>query len=91
MKKPLNIPKFQNAEEEFAFFANLDLAEYFDPADFHRASFPNLQPTSQRVTMRIPRYLVARLKERANVLGIAYQALIKEAIAEKLSKSTHRT
>ena len=87
MKKPLNIPRFQNAEEEFEYFSQLDLSTYFEPSDFHRALFPNLKPTSQRITMRMPQSLLARIKERANQIGIPYQALIREAVAEKLSKA----
>ena len=86
MKKPLNIPPFKNAQEEFAYFSQLDLSAYFEPSDFHRAQFPNLKPTSQRITMRVPRYLLGLIKERANQIGMPYQALIREAIAEKLGK-----
>jgi len=36
MKKQLVVPGFQNEAEEAAFWAKLDLSEYFEPSDFKR-------------------------------------------------------
>lgn len=80
MKKPLKIPKFATEDEEREFWWKLDLSEYFEPADFERVSFPNLKPTSRSISIRIPEYLLNRLKEKANEINIPYQSLIKEYI-----------
>lgn len=80
MKKKLNIPKFKNEDAEREFWANLDLSEYFEPTDFERVSFPNLKPTTRAISIRIPEYLLNRVKERANEINIPYQSLIKEYI-----------
>ena len=80
MKKPLKVPKFKNEDEEREFWWKLDLSEYFEPGDFERVSFPNLKPTSHPVSIRIPEYLLNRLKEKANELNIPYQSLIKQYI-----------
>lgn len=80
MKKPLKIPKFKNEDDERKFWWNLDLSEYFKPSDFERVSFPNLKPTTRSISIRIPEYLLNRLKERANEINIPYQSLIKEYI-----------
>lgn len=82
MKKKLNIPKFKNEDTEREFWANLDLSEYFEPSDFERVSFPNLKPTSRAISIRIPEYLLNRVKEKANEINIPYQSLIKEYIKE---------
>ena len=37
MKKS-KIPKFKSIAEEAAFWAKLDLSEYFEPSDFNRES-----------------------------------------------------
>jgi predicted DNA binding CopG/RHH family protein len=87
MKKKLVVPKFKNEQEEWEFWEALDLSEYFEPSDFRHVSFPNLKPTSVKIGMRIPQSLLARVKTKANALGMPYQALIKEAIAEKLARS----
>jgi predicted DNA binding CopG/RHH family protein len=80
MKKPLKIPKFKNEDEEREFWWKVDLADYFEASDFQRMHFPNLKPTSRPISIRMPEYLLIRLKERANELDIPYQSLIKEYI-----------
>lgn len=84
MKKPLNQPKFKNQDEEAKWSENLDLSEYFEPSDFKRVSFPNLKPTSSSISIRIPDYLLNRLREKANSLNIPYQSLIKQYIKKGL-------
>lgn len=80
MKKKLNLPKFKNEDEERDFWAKLDLSEYFEPEDFVPASFSNLKPTTRAISIRIPEYLLERVKEEANELNIPYQSLIKQYI-----------
>lgn len=80
MKKPLNVPAFENEDEERVFWEKVNLADYFEPADFERASFPNLKPTTRAISIRIPEYLLDRVKERANETNVPYQSLIKEYI-----------
>ena len=82
MKKKFKaIPKFKNEDEEREFWARIDLSEYFEPSDFVRVSFPNLKPTTRSISIRIPEYLIIRVKERANALDIPYQSLMKQYIA----------
>lgn len=80
MKKPLKIPKFKNEDEEREFWWKLDLSEHFEPSDFERVSFPNLKPTSRSISIRMPEYLLNRVKEKANELNIPYQSLLKTYI-----------
>lgn len=87
MKKPLNIPKFENEDKEREFWWNLDLSEYFEPSDFERVSFPNLKPSTRSISIRIPEYLLFRLKEKANKINIPYQSLIKLYIKKGLFAS----
>lgn len=77
MKKQLKLPKFKNEDEERKFWSNLDLSEYYEPSDMVPVSFPNLKPTSRSISIRIPEYLLNRVKEKANALNIPYQSLIK--------------
>jgi predicted DNA binding CopG/RHH family protein len=80
MKKLFKVPKFKNEDEERIFWNKLDLSEHFEPTDFERVSFPNLKPTSRAISIRIPEYLLNRLKEQANEINIPYQSLIKDYI-----------
>lgn len=90
MKNNLKIPKFKNEEEERAFWAEVDLAEHFEPSDFVRISFPNLKPTTTSISMRIPEPMLARLKERAHELNVPYQSLLKQYIAQGLEREKKR-
>jgi predicted DNA binding CopG/RHH family protein len=83
MKKQLKLPKFKNEDEEREFWANIDLTEYFEPSDFKRAFFPNLKPTNTRpISIRIPEYILNKVKNKAGALNIPYQSLMKQYIAE---------
>lgn len=84
MKKPLNRPKFKNEDEERNWWVNLDLSEYFEPSDFERVDFPNLKPSTRPISIRLPEFMLNRLKEKANEMNIAYQALIKVYIKKGL-------
>ena len=77
MKKPIKLPKFKNEDEERNFWSKIDLSEYFDPEDFKPVSFPNLKPTSRPISIRLPEFLLNRLKEKANEINMPYQSLIK--------------
>ena len=77
MKKVIKLPKFKNENEERKFWNKVDLSEYFEPDDFESVSFPNLKPTSRSISIRIPEYLIDRIKERANEINVPYQSLIK--------------
>ena len=84
MKKPLKIPTFKTEDEERKFWADIDLADYFERQDFQAASFPNLKPSSRAISIRLPEPMILRLKERANERHVPYQSLIKQYIAEGL-------
>lgn len=80
MKKQLKVPSFKNEDEEAEFWVKLDLSQYLEPSDFERVSFPNLKPTTRSISIRIPEYLLNRVKEKANEINVPYQSLIKDYI-----------
>jgi predicted DNA binding CopG/RHH family protein len=80
MKQKLIVPKFKNEDDERKFWQKLDLSEYYVPEDMVPVSFPNLKPTSHSISIRIPDYLLDRVKAKANEINIPYQSLIKEYI-----------
>lgn len=77
MSKKLTIPKFKSEDQEREFWSKIDLSEYFTSDNLEAASFPNLKPTTRSISIRLPEYLIDRLKEEANELDIPYQSLIK--------------
>ena len=88
MKKKLELPKFKNEDEERDFWNKVDLSEYYEASDLERVAFPNLKPTSRPVSIRLPEYLLIRVKEKANETNIPYQSLIKQYIQEGVSSSS---
>lgn len=85
MKKPLKLPKFKNEDEERNFWSKIDLTDYFEPKDFKRVIFPNLKPTTKPISLRLPTFMISRLKTKANSLDVPYQSLIKQYIAQGLN------
>ena len=86
MKKQLKFRKFRNEDQEREFWSQVDLSEHFEPNDFKPVSFPNLKPTSISISLRIPMYILVRLKERANALNVPYQTLMKQYISKEVLK-----
>ena len=84
MNKKLKIPKFKSEDQERDFWSKVNLNEYFKADDFESVSFSNLKPSSRSISIRLPEYILVRLKERANALQIPYQSLIKQYIAKEL-------
>lgn len=82
MKKELKIPKFKDENKERNFWSKMNLSEYFEPIDFGPISLPDLKPSSRSISLRLPEYILVRLKEKANELNIPYQTLIKQYIAK---------
>lgn len=81
MKKKLVIPKFKSEAEEAEFWANLNLNEYFEPADFKRGIvFPNLKRTKRLISIRLPEELIGKVKAKASKLDVPYQSLIRQYI-----------
>ena len=77
MKKQLKLPKFKNEDQEREFWSKLDLSEYYEASDLEPVSFPNLKPTTRSISIRLPEYLIDRIKEQANEINVPYQSLMK--------------
>lgn len=82
MKKKL--PKFKNEDEEREFWANHDSADYLDWKQGQRIVLPNLRPSSQTISLRLPKPMIERLKLLANKRDVPYQSLLKIFVAERL-------
>lgn len=85
-KKFKKIPKFKNEDEERDFWATADTTEYFDWSKAERVIFPNLKPSTESISLRLPSYLLARIKQIANFRDVPYQSLMKIFLAERVEK-----
>ena len=86
IKKLKKIPKFRNENEEAKFWNTHDSTEYLDWSKAKRVIFPNLKPTSRSISIRLPEYIISRIKVEANKLDIPYQTLMKQYIAKGVLK-----
>ncbi len=81
------IPKFKSEDQEREFWAVHDSTEHVDWSKaIVNPVFPNLKPTTQSISLRLPKYLLARIKEIANSKDVPYQSLMKVFLAERVEK-----
>ncbi len=82
MKKP--IPKFKNEDTEREFWASHDSSDFVEWRKGQRVALPNLKPSSQTISLRMPKLMLDRLKTLANKRDVPYQSLLKMFVAERL-------
>ena len=88
MKKRLKaIPRFANEAAERAFWEKHDSTAYVDWQKAQPAGFPNLKPSTQTISLRLPQHLLDSIKTAANARDVPYQSLIKVWLQEKLQNS----
>ncbi len=85
------IPKFKSEDQERHFWATHDTTEYFDTQKPIRFNLTHLKGSTKSVTIRLPEWLVDRLKILANKKDVPYQSLLKVFLAEKVQEETYRT
>ncbi|MDP3955180.1 MAG: BrnA antitoxin family protein [bacterium] len=86
MKKFKSIPKFKNENEERSFWDKADIADYFDINNPIELDLSKLKPSTESISLRLPAYLLARIKELANSRDVPYQSLIKIFLAERMER-----
>lgn len=86
MKKLKVIPKFKNEDEERNFWATHDTTEYFDTSKPIKFNLSKLQPSTETISLRLPQYLLARIKQIANFRDVPYQSLMKIFLAERVER-----
>jgi predicted DNA binding CopG/RHH family protein len=83
MKKTL--PKFKSEDAEREFWATHDSTEFIDWHKGQRATLANLKPSSQTISLRLPKPMLDRLKLLAHERDVPYQSLLKMFVAERLA------
>jgi predicted DNA binding CopG/RHH family protein len=78
------MPKLKSEDAEREFWASHDSTEYVDWRKAKRVMLPNLKPSSQTISLRLPKPMLERLKTLANKRDVPYQSLLKMFIAERL-------
>lgn len=86
MNQLKNIPEFKNEAEEREFWQAHDSTDYVDWSKAQKAVFPNLKPSTESISLRLPSYLLARIKQLANKSDVPYQSLMKIFLSEKVDQ-----
>lgn len=81
------IPKFASEAAERAFWEKNDSTVYMDWKKAQVAVLPNLKPSTQTISLRLPQHLLDSIKSAANARDVPYQSLIKVWLQEKLRGS----
>lgn len=78
MKKSLKkIPSFKSENAERTFWDTHDSTEYVDWSKAKRARFPNLKPSTETISLRLPQMMLEEIKVMAQKRDVPYQSLIK--------------
>lgn len=84
--KRKRIPDFKSEDQERAFWAEHDSADYVDWTAARRRSFRNLRPTLRTISLRLPEAMIGHLKVLANKRDVPYRSLLKQFLAERLQR-----
>ena len=84
--KKRKMPIFKTEDEERAFWATHDSAEFIDWSKAKPTVFPNLKPSTKTISLRLPESIIAALKVLANKRDVPYQSLLKIFLAEKVQE-----
>ncbi|NAW33559.1 BrnA antitoxin family protein [Halomonas alimentaria] len=87
MTKQRKVPEFKNEAEEREFWKHHDSSDYLDWSQAEHASFPKLKPSTKTISLRLPEWLLDRIKIEANKRDMPYQSLIKARLAEVMNDS----
>ena len=81
------IPKLASEAAERAFWEKNDSTVYMDWKKAQVSVLPNLKPSTQTISLRLPQHLLDSIKSAANARDVPYQSLIKVWLQEKLQDS----
>jgi predicted DNA binding CopG/RHH family protein len=79
-------PKFRSEAQEQRFWETHDTTEYVDWDRARLGVFPNLKPSTETISLRLPAGLLAELKTLANKRDVPYQSLLKVFLAERIAR-----
>lgn len=79
-------PRFENEDEERAYWATHDSVGEVDWSKARRTTLPNLRPSVRTISLRLPEAMLEALKVLANKSDVPYQSLIKIFLSERIQR-----
>ncbi|MDA1079621.1 MAG: BrnA antitoxin family protein [bacterium] len=83
-------PKFKTEDAERTFWATVDATEYFDVEHPIELDLSKLKPSTESISLRLPSYMLGRIKEMANSRDVPYQSLMKMFLSERIDQELRR-
>src|SRR5438093_1619167 len=83
------VPTCSSEAEERTFWETHDTSPFADWGTARVAAFPNLKPSTETISLRLPAALLAELKALANRRDVPYQSLLKVFLAERVDHEMH--
>jgi predicted DNA binding CopG/RHH family protein len=91
-KRPVRkgLPAFANEWKEREFWETHDATPFVDWDQARIAVFPNLRPSTETISLRLPTPLLSELKALANKRDVPYQSLLKVFLADRVASEVNR-
>jgi predicted DNA binding CopG/RHH family protein len=80
------LPEYQSEDDERAFWAEHDSADYLDWRQAERVVFPQLKPSTKTISIRLPESMLNELRVMANKRDVPYQSLIKMLLQQSIDE-----
>jgi len=80
------VPQFDSESAEREFWETHDTSPYVDWAEPRIAVFPNLKPSTETISLRLPIALLLELKALASKKDVPYQSLLKVYLADRVAR-----
>lgn len=88
-RKTKTPPEFASESAERAFWARHDSTDYVDWSKAQRVQLPRLKPSTETISLRLPRHMLDSIRQIANSRDVPYQSLIKIWLQEHVAQQ-HR-
>jgi len=89
MRKRKPKPTCKSEAEEAEFWTSHDSTEYVDYSKSRLMIFPKLKPSTETISLRLPKSLLEQLKTLANKRDVPYQTLLKLFLFERVQAELH--
>lgn len=89
MRKLKARPTFKSEAQEATFWSTHDSTDYIDYSKSRRMIFLKLKPSTETISLRLPKSLMEQLKTLANKRDVPYQTLLKLFLLERVQAELH--
>lgn len=83
-QKLKKIPEFESEAAERRFWSTRDSGDFLDWSSAKRVRLAKLKPSTETISLRLPKHLLDAIRGAANSRDVPYQSLIKVWLQEKL-------